>query len=226
MDTQRLKVMWTTDLANTSDNILGDRSLQTGANCVGPVPIAMELLKAHFSVKYLPSASNGSDNGVGELPSYNNAYWSDLGFVPINVSTGGNIQRSGGVVTEAWIILDHEWEGGASSSSKLNEEKRIATYKRSTVADAISGGTATRWHTRSREEGEWWDFTDGAGNGMIVASDKIHFSGIHYLWNMNTGTNLVVDEASMSNFAVRVTVDLFYRMRAVTIQKFISACAD
>lgn len=225
MDTLQQKFMWKTSLANAENTSLGTQSMQTGANCVGPVPIALELLRVHFSVKFMP-ANSGSFAEGAEQASWNNAYWSDLGFTPINVSTGGNIQRSGGMITEAFISRDHEFDNQGDTSLPWNERKRIATYKRSTVADAISGATATRWVTRSRDEGEWWDFTDGAGNGQIIASDKLHIGGLVTVWNMNTGVNAVVDLTALSNHAVRVTVDIFYRMRTVSIQKFISACAD
>ena len=225
MDVQTQKFMWKTSLTNGENTDLGWLPMQTGANCVGPIPIAMELLRVHFSVKHMPANSGPFAEGA-EQASWSNAHWSDLGFTPVNVSAGGNIQRSGGMITEAFVTRDNEFDTSGDTGLHWSERKRLATYKRSTVADAISGGTATRWVTRSREEGEWWDFTDGAGNGLIIASDKIHIGGMVTVWNMNSGVNAVVDLTALPNHAVRITVDLFYRMRAVTIQKFISACAD
>lgn len=61
---------------------------------------------------------------------------------------------------------------------------------------------------------DWHDLTDGAGHGVLVATDNIWLSILATAATADAGENAVLNVASSN-------CDLFYRFKEVTLQEYI-----
>jgi len=226
MFTSIAKLVSNTALTINADSEWEVVRFPTNAHCQGPVPIAMELLKVHFSVRCLPAAYAAAPGQALELYTNTNVAWQDSGAYYEGWAgdvSGSN--RRGVIIHEAILCRDHEPGSSVAYTQLTAEHNRLATYKRIHEYAAYSNASALRGSHTHREEGELWDFTDGAGNGLLIASNHLTLSGKTGVSNDLSG-DPIINLASQNAVGVRCVCTIFYRMRNCSLQQFISAASD
>lgn len=222
MFTKQARLTLIQRMDGTQATIWETKNWPTGANANGPRPMALELLRIQFEPWFESWTSYSTDY---HRPTNGEEYWAQDGAtVNTPVYTGPDVLQ--GRVAHEWYALTDQ-EDVTDAVTLLNPDKRLCTARLRSEFVAQPVGTGTRygvnrmtWHS-----GYVWDFTDNAGNGLLLACRELSFGGMSIFANDNTGTAERIVERNqqvVGHCLVRIT----YRMRSCSMAEFISAAQD